>query len=56
MESKLAKQLQNELIDAMRQLGPEEKLNAFLTHCQLMMELYTAGLQQRSTSNEQRKV
>jgi hypothetical protein len=40
MESKLSKQLEADLIAAMRRLSPEQKLNAFLAHCQLIMELY----------------
>ena len=47
MESKLAQQAERALIDAMRRLTPEERLNAFLIHCQLMMELHRAGQQQR---------
>jgi hypothetical protein len=52
MESKLSKQLETELIAAMRRLSPEQKLNAFLTHCQLMMELYQVGQRIRSESSK----
>jgi hypothetical protein len=31
------------LVAANQRLSPEERLNAFLTHSQLMMELYKAG-------------
>ena len=31
------------LVAANQRLPPEERLNAFLTHSRLMMELYTAG-------------
>lgn len=48
MESKLAKQAERSLIEAMQQLTPEERLNAFLTHCRLMMDLYDAGQQMRA--------
>jgi hypothetical protein len=50
MESKLARQSEQDLIALMRRLTPEERLNAFLAHCQLMMELYQAGQQLRSAS------
>jgi hypothetical protein len=35
------------LLEATQRLTPEERLNAFLTHCRLMMELYEAGRQAR---------
>ena len=43
MESKLARQSEQELIAATQRLTAEERLNAFLRHCQLVMELYVAG-------------
>jgi hypothetical protein len=52
MESKLSKQLEVDLIAAMRRLSPEQKLNAFLAHCQLMMELYQVGQRIRSESSK----
>ncbi len=52
MESKLTKQLEADLIAAMRQLSPEQKLNAFLAHCQLMMELYQGGQRIRLESSK----
>jgi hypothetical protein len=39
MESKLANEARLALLAAARCLTPEQRLNAFLTHCQLMMEL-----------------
>jgi hypothetical protein len=36
-------ELDLELVAANQRLPPEERLNAFLTHCRLMMELYQAG-------------
>lgn len=52
MESKLRQEKRGRdvdlgLIDANQRLTPEERLNAFLTHCRLMMELYDAGRQAR---------
>jgi hypothetical protein len=52
MESRLAKRLEEDLIAAMRRLSPEQKLNAFLAHCQLVMELFQAGQQIRSKSSK----
>ncbi len=52
MESNLSKHLEADLIAAMRLLSPEQKLNAFLTHCQLMMELYQVGQRIRSESSK----
>jgi len=43
MESKLAKQAEQSLREAARRLTPEARLDAFLTHCRLMMDLYHAG-------------
>ncbi len=48
MESLIAKQAELALVEATQRLTPEERLNAFLTHCQLMMELYEAGQKARA--------
>jgi hypothetical protein len=37
------KELDFGLVAANQRLSPEERLNAFLTHSRLMMELYKAG-------------
>lgn len=47
MESKLAREIDRTLLEANQRLTPEERLNAFLTHCELMMELYRVGEQAR---------
>ena len=47
MESRLAHQAEAELLKTMRRMTPEQKLNAFLEHCQLVMELYSAGQELR---------
>lgn len=47
MESKLAKEAERALIEATQRLSPEERLNAFLVHCRLIMDLYQAGRQMR---------
>ena len=43
MESKVAQEAERALVEATQRLRPEERLNAFLTHCRLVMELYEAG-------------
>ena len=49
MESKLAKEARLALLADARRLTPEQRLNAFLAHCQLMMELYAAGQKIRAS-------
>jgi hypothetical protein len=48
MESKVAKEAERALVEATQCLSPEERLNAFLAHCRLVMELYEAGQKARS--------
>ena len=55
MQSKLAEQAERALIEATQRLSPEERLNAFLVHCRLMMELYEAGQQARLKEPSLRK-
>lgn len=43
MESKLANEAERALIEATQRMSPEERLNSFLVHCRLMMDLYEAG-------------
>ena len=50
MESKIAKQAERALVDATQRLRPEERLEAFLAHCRLVMELYEAGQKRRARS------
>jgi hypothetical protein len=47
MESKLARGAERALVDATQRLSPEERVNAFLAHCRLVMELYEAGQKMR---------
>jgi hypothetical protein len=49
MESKVAKEARLALLADARRLTPEQRLNAFLAHCQLVMELYAAGQHIRSS-------
>jgi hypothetical protein len=51
VESKLAQQLRQELIAATQALTPEQRLEAFLEHCQLMAELHGAGCRLRATAD-----
>jgi hypothetical protein len=39
MESKVAKEAERALVEATQRLSPEERLNAFLAHSRLVMEL-----------------
>jgi hypothetical protein len=48
MESKVAKEAERALVEATQRLSPEERLNAFVAHCRLVMELYEAGQKTRS--------
>jgi hypothetical protein len=43
MDSKVARDSRRALIAATLRLTPEERLHAFLRHCQLMMALNRAG-------------
>ncbi len=52
MESNLAKQMEQAMTEAMRKLSPEQRLNAFLAHCQLMIELCRAAQQPVSAKPE----
>jgi hypothetical protein len=54
MESKLARQLEEDLILAMRRLTPEDRLRAFLAHCRLVNELHEAARRHRSRPPRQR--
>lgn len=53
MNSKLALQQKEAVFRAVRQLTPEQRLNAFLTHCRLVTCLYRAGAVQRTTNRRQ---
>jgi len=48
VESKVAKEARLALLADARRLTHEQRLNAFLTHCQLMMQLQAAGEKLRS--------
>jgi hypothetical protein len=54
MESKLANEAKFALLEAARRLTPEQRLNAFLAHCQLVMELYAAGQKLRAMPEKPR--
>jgi hypothetical protein len=51
MESKLAQQLRQELIAAVREMTPEQRLEAQLEHCELAMELYRQGEELRAAAS-----
>lgn len=48
MESRVAQEAERALVEATQRLSPEERLNAYLEHCRLMMELYEAGQKMRA--------
>jgi hypothetical protein len=49
MESKIAKEARLALIADARRMTPEQRLEAFLAHCQLVMELQASGEKIRSS-------
>jgi hypothetical protein len=49
-ESKLAMQAKVDLVTLTQSMSPEQRLDAFLVHSQLMMELYRVGEEMRSKS------
>jgi len=48
MESKLANESKRRLLDSMRRLTPEQRLAAYIAHCELVMQLYAAGIDSRT--------
>jgi hypothetical protein len=48
MQSKIATAAKNALIASTERLSPEERLNAFLAHSRLLVELHAAGARLRS--------
>jgi hypothetical protein len=51
MESRIAKEAEKA---ATQRLTPEERVNAFLTHCRLVAELYSAGKALREPDSDLR--
>lgn len=43
MKSRIAEAAERELVQATQRLAPEERLNAYLRHCRLVMKLHQAG-------------
>jgi hypothetical protein len=52
MESKLAKMAEQALVAATQRLSPEARVDAFLAHCRLVMELYEAGREMRARTTQ----
>jgi len=46
--------MRQELVDATQALTPEQRLEAFLEHCQLVAELYEAGRRVRAEVDSKR--
>jgi hypothetical protein len=53
MDSKLARQQKDAVFQAVQRLTPEQRLNAYLTHCRLVMGLYRAGAVRRGITRRQ---
>jgi hypothetical protein len=53
MESKVAKAARLALLASARRLTPEQRLKAFLVHCEWMMKLHAAGQKIRSSRETQ---
>jgi hypothetical protein len=49
MKSKLAEAAEKALVQATQRLSPEQRVNAFLTHSRLIMQLYEAGRKMRAS-------
>jgi hypothetical protein len=52
MGSQIAKDAEKALVEATQRLTPEQRLNAFLTHCRLLTQLHEAGCRIRSSPLE----
>jgi hypothetical protein len=52
MNSKLAKEAELALVEATQRLSPEQRVDAFLTHCRLVMELFEAGQKMQCRQSE----
>ena len=48
MHSKLANQSKQALLAASKRLTPEQRLESYVVHCRLVMDLYAAGQQARA--------
>jgi hypothetical protein len=54
MRSKLAEYLKQSLLESNQRLTPEQRLEAFLVHSRLVMELHRAGREARATLSRRR--
>lgn len=55
MRSKLAELARRELREADQRLTPEERLEAYVEHCQVLVELYDAGQKLRDAQRPKDK-
>lgn len=55
MDSKLASAAKQAVLSGSRRLTPEGRLEAFLVHSRLMMELYRAGKERRADASNRRR-
>jgi hypothetical protein len=49
LQRRLGQEVDQDLLAATQRLTPEQRLDAFLTHSRLMMELYQAGRRARES-------
>jgi hypothetical protein len=52
MKSKLAEAAEKALVEATQRLSPEQRVNAFLAHSRLIMQLYEAGRKLRAAHSQ----
>ncbi len=55
MKSRIAEAAERELVEATQRLTPQERLNAYLRHCRLMMKLHEAGESARKEPKRARR-
>ncbi len=55
MKSKIMSDTQKELINHCRQMTPEQRLEAFVTHSRLMTEIYLSGQKHRNKTKQETK-
>ena len=55
MESLIAREAERALVEATQRLTPEGRVNAFLEHCRLVMQLFEAGQKVRTSTAQLRQ-
>jgi hypothetical protein len=52
MESKVAREAKQAMLEDIKRMSHEQRLEAFITHCQLMIDLVIAGERYRAEQAE----